>query len=153
MEAFNATSGTWTSAQAMPGGARAYLAGAAGPDGRIYAVGGFDGTNNLDRLEGYTTIGGRLSASGANLSAVEGRPLTNAVVANFADADENTSPSAYSASIAWGDGTTSTGTATAAGGGFAVEGSHTYVEEGSFTVTVQISDLDATATSGPAQPR
>jgi hypothetical protein len=69
------------------------------------------------------------------------------VVANFADADENTAASAYSASIAWGDGTISTGTVTTAGGGFAVDGSHTYVEEGSFAITVQVSDLDATATS------
>ena len=147
VEGFNAASNTWTSAQAMAAGARAYLAGAAGPDGRIYAIGGYDGTSYLDRVEAYTPIGGRLSASGVNVSAVEGRPLSNVVVANFADADENTTASAYSASVIWGDGTTSAGTVTAAGGGFAVEGSHTYLEEGSFAVTVQITDLDATTTS------
>jgi hypothetical protein len=153
VEAFNATSDTWTSAQAMAAGARAFLAGATGPDGRIYAVGGFDGNNNLDRVEGYITIGGRLSASGATIRAVEGKPLSNAVVANFADADENTSASVYWASISWGDGTTSTGTVVAGGGGFAVEGSHTYVEEGSFTVTVQVGDLDAATTSATSTAR
>ena len=102
VEGFNATSNTWTSAQAMAAGARAYLAGAAGPDGRIYAIGGYDGTSDVDRVEAYTPIGGRLSASGVNVSAVEGKPLNNVVVANFADADENTTASAYSASVTWG---------------------------------------------------
>lgn len=147
VEGFNATSNTWTSAEAMAAGARAYLAGAAGPDGRVYAIGGYDGTNNLDRVEAYTTIGGRLSASGANINAVEGKPLSNVVVANLADADKNTSASAYSANITWGDGTNSAGTVTAGGGGFTVVGSHTYLEEGSYTVTVQISDLDAMTAS------
>ena len=148
VEAYNAESNTWTSAQPMAGGPRAYVAAATGADGRIYAVGGYDGTNNLDRVEAYTTIGGRLSASGGNVSAVEAQAQSGVVVAHFADADENTSAGEYSASINWGDSSSSPGTITSdGGGGYVVTGSHTYAEEGSFPVTVQISDLDATGTT------
>src|SRR5262249_31602724 len=39
----------------------------------------------------------------------------------------------------WGDGGTSTGTISVSGGTFTVTGSHTYGEEGTFTITVTIN--------------
>jgi hypothetical protein len=63
-----------------------------------------------------------------------------AVVASFEDADPHGFVSEYSATIAWGDNTTSTGTVTADGVGFDVTGSHAYAEEGSYAVSVTIQD-------------
>lgn len=69
-------------------------------------------------------------------------------MATFSDADQNTSPSTYSASISWGDTTASAGVVTGSrASGFTVSGSHTYAEEGSYTITVQISDLDSNSTT------
>jgi CSLREA domain-containing protein len=98
---------------------------------------------------------GTLTAAGTTLSAIEGASFT-AVVATFTDSDTEIASSNFTATIDWGDGSTSTGTITALppssnGSNFEVSGSHTYVEEGSFTVTTKIHDakdnLDATATS------
>jgi uncharacterized protein (TIGR03118 family) len=59
-------------------------------------------------------------------------------VASFTQAGANTTAGDYTATIDWGDGTTSAGTVTAAAPGFAVSGTHTYADEGhySFSVTV-----------------
>jgi Kelch motif len=149
VEAYNASSNTWTTAQSMAAGARNFLAGDTGPDGRIYAIGGIDGTNSiLDRVEAYTTIGGRLSATGTGVNAVEGKAFSGATVATFHEADENLSAGVYSATINWGDTTSSSGTVLSDGsGGYTVTGGHDYAEEGSFSITVQISDLDGGGTS------
>src|ERR1700722_10261996 len=48
-----AATNAWTTLAGMPGGARDSVAAATGPDGRIYAIGGFDGSNHLDRVEAY----------------------------------------------------------------------------------------------------
>ena len=98
---------------------------------------------------------GGLTATGTTVAATEGAAFT-AVVANFTDSDTGVSSSNFTATIDWGDGSTSTGTITAlppsaSGSNFQVTGSHTYTEEGSFTVTTKVHDtvdnLDATATS------
>ena len=66
-----------------------------------------------------------------------------ALVAAFSDNSGKVSPStSYSASIDWGDSTTSTGTITHSGGMgtvYAVSGTHTYDTSGSKTVTVTIT--------------
>ena len=76
----------------------------------------------------------------------------SATVATFTDADPNGVASDYTASIDWGDGSSSTaGTVSAAaGGGFEVKGSHTYAAAGQYTITVTIDDVGgakATATT------
>ncbi len=70
-------------------------------------------------------------------------------VATFTDADPAGTPSDYTATIDWGDGSTSAGTIGAApSGGFAVGGSHTYANVGTYPTSVTITDVgDATATA------
>ena len=144
VEGFNPSSDTWTTGQSMPT-TRQFEGVATGPDGRIYAIGGYNGVR-LTTVEAYTVIGGRLTSSGLTLSSTEGAGFTG-TVATFSDADENTSPANYTATIDWGDANTSAGTVAASGGGFTVSGSHAYAEEGTYTVTVSISDLDSNSTT------
>ena len=92
-----------------------------------------------------------LIVTGASVSAVEGGTGFTGTVASFNDSDPNGVAADYSATINWGDQTSSAGTVTSNGsGGFSVSGSHAYAEEGSFTVTVTVSDAggaSATANS------
>jgi hypothetical protein len=88
-----------------------------------------------------------LSAAAASVSAVEGTPFSG-VVADFTDADPAAAASEYTASIAWGDGQTSAGTVAPDGqGGFTVSGAHTYAEEGSYPVSVTITDAGGASAS------
>ncbi len=92
-----------------------------------------------------------LSATGLTVQAVEGQRFQGAV-ATFTDADPNGQVSEYTATIDWGDGTTTSGVVTTNGsGGFSVTGSHTYAEEGAHTLSITIQDAGgatATATAG-----
>ncbi len=90
-----------------------------------------------------------LSATGAGLTAVAGTPVA-AAVAHLQDADPGDPASAYTATIAWGDGTTTTDPAIAAdpAGGFAISGGHAYADTGTFTTTTTIADAGgSTATA------
>lgn len=97
-----------------------------------------------------------LSATGTTINGTEGYSVT-AVVANFTDADPAGTASDYTATIDWGDGTTSAGTIAAAGSGFQVSGSHTFAEDGSYSITVSIADVGgskatASGTASIAEP-
>jgi len=111
-------------------------------------------------------IGGIL-ASNTSTSTVSGLPLSviplsisssegamfNGLVATFTDPGGNEAPSAYTATIAWGDGSVSAGTVTTAGDGtLTVSGSHNYSEEGSpsATVTIQHPFTPAATATVPA---
>ncbi len=92
-----------------------------------------------------------ITATGTTISATEGGSFSGAV-ATFSDPDAAATASEYTATIDWGDGSTSTGTISGSGGSFVVSGDHTYADEGSNAVTVTIADADtptngATATS------
>jgi hypothetical protein len=78
-----------------------------------------------------------LTAQGKTIYGVKGVNFTKAV-ATFSDADPAGTASDYTATIHWGDGTTSTGTI---GGHFTVTGSHTYATTGTFNVSVTIKDV------------
>ena len=87
-----------------------------------------------------------ITAAGTTSSATEGHAMT-ATVATFTDADTNATASEYSATIDWGDGSTSTGTIAGTAAAFTVSGTHTYAEEGSEAVTVTITDTDNSSSS------
>jgi PKD repeat protein len=89
------------------------------------------------------------AAGAAGFSAVEGRSATG-TVATFTDPDTGATAGEYSASINWGDGSTSAGTISGSGGSFTIAGTHTYAEEGSHTITVTITDVDNQANSATA---
>jgi hypothetical protein len=78
------------------------------------------------------------------VSAVEGKPFTNTAIATFTDPggpEPNTSAHYKVASINWGDGTPldmASGVISLAGSTFTVKGSHTYGEEGAYTITAII---------------
>jgi hypothetical protein len=81
-------------------------------------------------------------------SAVEGKGTGTFTVATFRDANAAASAADFTASISWGDGSSS-GTIVALGGGaFAVQGSHTYAEEGAKTLSVQVHDKGGSSLSG-----
>lgn len=86
-----------------------------------------------------------LTVTAASVSAVEGAGFSG-TLASFTDADPSGVVTDYSATINWGDQTSSAGTITAnGGGGFVVSGSHVYAEEGSYAVTVVVSDAGGAA--------
>ena len=62
-------------------------------------------TTSLDK-----TTDAPLTAQGETLSATQGTPLTNVVLATFTDADPKGTTTDYTAAITWGDGTSGTGT-------------------------------------------
>ena len=76
-----------------------------------------------------------LTASAVAVSATEGAAFSG-VVATFTDANPGATAGEFSATITWGDGTSSAGTISAANGGFRVSGSHTYADEGNYAVKV-----------------
>ncbi|HWB14604.1 MAG TPA: DUF4214 domain-containing protein [Pirellulales bacterium] len=86
--------------------------------------------------------------AGAAISTTEGVALTGIQVATFADPGSPDAASDYSATIDWGDGTTTAGTVSGSGGNFTVTGDHTYADElnGTYTVTVSESAADFTST-------
>src|SRR5262249_41391208 len=84
-----------------------------------------------------------------NMSATEGASTGSTLVATFTCAGGLAPIASYAATIGWGVGTTSTVTSTAtpsgqivvdSNGGYDVQASHTYGEEGSFPLTVTITD-------------
>jgi hypothetical protein len=81
----------------------------------------------------------------APINGLEGELFKNETVATFTDPAGPETPADYSATINWGDGTTSAGTITGpdASGTFSVEGSHAYVEEGKYALTITIHHDEA----------
>jgi hypothetical protein len=99
-----------------------------------------------------------IAATGVAMSGDEQSELTGVTVATFTDGAGSLPPDDFSATIDWGDGSTSAGTVTlssaptpqdSAGGTptpqFTVSGSHEYLDEGHYTVEVSIAQ-----TAGPA---
>ncbi|HEU5271331.1 MAG TPA: PKD domain-containing protein, partial [Jatrophihabitans sp.] len=84
-----------------------------------------------------------ITATAMPVSAVEGQPFT-APVATFTDPDPSGTAGDYLAMVDWGDGApASPGDITkSADGTFTVTGQHTYAEEGSYPVSVTVTDDD-----------
>lgn len=91
-----------------------------------------------------------ISARATSFSAVEGNAYSGAV-ATVTDPDATTPASDLGATIDWGDGSPiDTGTVAGSGGSYTVAGSHTYADEGSYTVTVTVTDLDSPTNTASA---
>jgi uncharacterized repeat protein (TIGR01451 family) len=69
---------------------------------------------------------------------VNGKKVNNQGVATFTHAAGIEPISAFSATIDWGDGTTSAGTISLSKGTYSVSGSHTYASSGGHTVTTTV---------------
>ncbi len=141
-----------TSAGSITGGPTFLVSGT-----HTYAVGGtFTVTVNIsDVAPGAgtgtatgtaTSVGTVISPSPHNFNFVVGTALTSQLVATFTDSNTAAAPGNFTATINWGDGTTSPGTI-AGGPTFQVSGTHTYAVGGTFTVTVNIADAPGTGTA------
>lgn len=89
---------------------------------------------------------------GFAFAATEGAASSSQVLASFSDPGGAEGVSHYSASVAWGDGSSSAGTISynASTGLFSVSGGHLYVQAGSYPISVVVhhdSAPDATAAS------
>jgi titin len=75
------------------------------------------------------------------ISATEGASTGDVVVGTFTDADPNAAPGDYTATIFWGDNTSSAASSiTESNGTFSVHGSHTYAEEGTYHPYAVVTD-------------
>jgi len=73
-------------------------------------------------------------------TSVEDVPLPNSTqVATFSDNSVADTAGSFTATINWGDGTTTTGTVTGSAGTFAVDGGHTYTVGGNEQVSVTLT--------------
>jgi hypothetical protein len=88
-----------------------------------------------------------LTASSTPKSTVEGGTVSG-LLATFTDPNITNVASDFTATIAWGDGTTSSGVVAGGGGSFSVSGTHTFADEltGTYSVTLT-EDAPGTATS------
>jgi hypothetical protein len=94
---------------------------------------------NVDGTFTATVTDAALSATGVAVSAEPGQAFAG-VVAHVADANPQGVASDDTATISWGDGSSSAGTlAAATGGGFSLSGSHSYALAGSYTISVSVT--------------
>jgi hypothetical protein len=80
-----------------------------------------------------------LTATGVSLDVTEGQNF-NRNVASFKDPGGFEGLSHYSATVDWGDGTTSAGTIIRDGSNLRVAGAHSYSHHGHYSIDVSISD-------------
>jgi hypothetical protein len=113
----------------------------------VKTVEGFSNSNITINISGSSQV----SVQAQPVAAVAGQAFTNAVVATVTDSDTNASPAGFSATIDWGDGTTSNGTVASTGtGSFFILAGHTYATAGSFTIGLAVTgpgNTKATATT------
>jgi hypothetical protein len=99
-----------------------------------------DKENNMVSDSSTATVADApLSAQGIPL-VLRPKAMFRGALASFSDGNPGASASQFRATIAWGDGTTTTGTVGAQGATFLVTGAHTYSREGSFPITITIVD-------------
>jgi hypothetical protein len=102
-------------------------------------------THTADQLQ--ATASGTVSAAEGDVLTPQGTTIGATVnqafsgaVATFSDTDTANVAGDFTATVDWGDGTTTTGTVVGSNGAFTVDGSHTYATGGKFTVHVQGAD-------------
>jgi hypothetical protein len=133
-------------------GSHAYTA---NPNGVVVATaikdtGGSQTVSNSKVVAHFSIVG-----HGASVSATEGKPFSG-TVATFTDSNVSAAATAFTATIEWGDGTSSTGKVIANpalhGDEFEVTGAHTYAEEmpkGKITVLIRGNDGTSGQISNP----
>ena len=99
----------------------------------------------LDNVS-MTAIPDVITAAPATVAPQTTAQAFTAPVATFTDSYLG-SPGDFSASIDWGDSTTSTGTITQSGSTFTVNGTHTYAAHGTYAPTVTITSIAGTTAS------
>src|SRR5262249_53342990 len=99
-------------------------------------------SQNWPGIATITVADAPLTGITQTITPTEGLPFSG-TVAQFTDGDPNGTTLDYTATIAWGDGTTTTGTIASSGKTFNVTGTHAYAEEGTYFPVVTINDVDA----------
>lgn len=108
-----------------------------------------DGGSMVGSSVGATVEDAPIAVTGQGpVTATEGVATPTLTVATFTDADPGGVAGDYTATIAWGDGSTSAGTVVADAGHFDVRGSNTYVEKGTYPITVTVFDSGGSSNSG-----
>ncbi len=111
------------------------------------------GTTGLGASVGFQVVTVNplpLTVTAVNFNATAGAPFVG-TIASFINPDPFGTAASYTATIDWGDGTTSTGTITGTGT-LAVTGSHTYADPGIDAVSVQISHNLGNTTTATVYP-
>ena len=153
--AYSIADNTWSAITASPS-PTGQPAGLAGIDGRIYSIGGTDGTTYYSSVYAYEPVGPDTGSSTATVNVAPaisglaayttftvGQDSGAVTLATFTDATPSAAGN-YTATIDWGDGgttpDTSAGTVTLAGNLFTVTGSHTYSTRGEYPVSVSVQE-------------
>jgi hypothetical protein len=113
-----------------------------GPESVTVLIADTDNSANKATISSTATVSENdvLTPTASTINVTEGKAATGITVATFTDSNPAATASDFTASIDWGETTTSTGTVTLSGGVFSVTGSHTYADEGTFTVKVTVKD-------------
>ena len=137
---------------------------AAGGGFTVHASHGYVEEGNYTVTVTVADVGGATTSAGG-VAVVADAPLTAGTITvgdgvagvtpaalafGFTDANPAGTVSDFTATIDWGDSTTSAGAVAASGTGFTVQGSHTYTHSGSFTVTVTVADVGGSTTTATA---
>jgi hypothetical protein len=84
-----------------------------------------------------------------NPSATEGIGFSGFTITTFTDANKAALATDFTATVTWGDGSSGAASVVSLGGGsFALVSSHTYADEGTRTLSVQIRDVGGATVGG-----
>src|SRR3989442_13398162 len=108
----------------------------------------------------YTTLFRSISTASVSDAALASKCATTPVstqtytgpTAIFTDQSSTGTLSDFSATISWGDSSSSAGTITGGPGNtpYTVSGTHTYASTGTFSITTSIKDVGGSTTTTPA---
>src|SRR5262249_34425198 len=110
-----------------------------GTYGILVSPGTLAAANNQFRLvnAAFYVVQAGLTTNALTVHATAGAPFSGTVV-TFTTPDTIDGPASFTATITWGDGSTSAGVLTGGGGALTVSGSHTYADPGNKNVRVTI---------------
>lgn len=102
-------------------------------------------SNNTAKATTAVAEGRIALAGGVNLSAAEFTALSGVTLATFTHSQAVETPASFSATISWGDGSSSSASVILSGTTYAIVGSHTYNTEGKYSILVVVSEDGASA--------